>query len=311
MNSASLDLLIIGHQGRLARALRAAIEAYRPDLSYLSHGRDHLDITNRADSRRAIISLKPKIVINTAALTQVDDAQNVQSQAFDVNARGAAVVAQACREAGSALIHVSTDYVFNGQAGRPYVESDMTAPLNVYGRTKCFGERLVHRFLPEATVLRTAWLFDAWDEAFFSNVLTAMHKTGRVRGAKDQLGSPTYLPGFSQALLELGSSVLDGTKLPPLLHLAGAGQASRYDVVEQMASVYREQTGARVEVEMASIHDWPNAANRPADSRLDCTLAESFTGVNHLVAWEDGVERAVRAVLSNSPNSDATPKGAK
>jgi len=306
MRTEKTDILIVGEQGRLARALMRVAPDLFPDLTVVSMGRSQLDIRQRKQSRKQIEALRPKLVINTAAITQVDDAQSIKAEAHAVNALGAACVAQACQKCGASLLHISTDYVFDGFKGRPYAVDDAPNPLNVYGSTKYLGERLVHRFMPTATVLRTAWLFEAFDNAFFSNVFAMAKANKQLKGAVDQWGTPTFLPGFAAALLTLAASGLDQpNNLPPIAHLAGAGDATRYDLVSHIAKAYDGLTGQVTQVDEASIKDWANAAERPLDSRL-LVGPESIVWVADLLTdWKAGVDQSVDQQMKTASSSEA------
>lgn len=297
-----VDILVIGESGRLAKALALAAATNWPDLVVESLGRcSGMDLTDRTQTRRIIRKLKPKVIINTAAVTSVDKVEERLSHAISLNALGAGVVAQACRENDVSLIHISTDYVYDGRKGASYVERDAENPLNMYGRSKFLGDQLIRAILPAAMIIRTAWLFDSDDGSFFSKVIAHIHKTHRAKGAIDQFGSPTYLPSLANALMELAELGLRGDNLPTTLHLAGCGDATRFDVVSRIAQTYSKLTGIDVAVEEARLSDWGTTTHRPMDTRLDISLA-SRLGLD-LIDWSIGIDFAVRDWVSAQSDS--------
>lgn len=288
-----VDVLIIGESGRLAKALAVSAQSNSPNLVVKSLGRaSGMDLTQRTETRRLIRQLNPKVVINTAAVTSVDSVEAQLCHAVSLNALGAGVVAQCCRENNADLIHVSTDYVYDGKKGAAYVEGDTENPLNMYGRSKFLGDQLIRSILPEATIIRTAWLFDANDGSFFSKVIEHIDERKCAKGATDQMGCPTYLPSLADALMALVEALLLGKTLPTTLHLAGRGEATRFDVVSRIARAYSALTGSDVMAEEALLSDWGTTTNRPLDTRLDISLASSL-GIS-LSAWQNGVDRAVK-----------------
>jgi len=289
------DILIIGESGRLASALVRSSENSASGLKVISLGRDSgMDITNRTATRQIIRTIKPKVIINTAAVTSVDKVEERLCRAIALNSLGAGVIAQCCREHDIKLIHISTDYVYDGRKCVPYSEEDSENPLNMYGRSKYIGDQIVRSILPDAAIVRTAWLFDADDGSFFSTVLTHISRTKEAKGATDQIGSPTYLPSLADALLIYAKALLDGHEVPTLLHLAGRGEATRFDVVSYIAEVYSSITGEKVRVKKAVLSDWETTTQRPLDTRLNCALASSLDLGLELQAWKVGIEHAVQ-----------------
>lgn len=289
------DILVIGESGRLASALVRSSEKNTSGLKVSSFGRDSgMDITNRSATRQLVRTIKPKVIINTAAVTSVDKVEERLCRAIALNSLGAGVIAQCCREHDIKLIHISTDYVYDGRKCAPYSEGDSENPLNMYGRSKYMGDKIVRSILPDAAIVRTAWLFDADDGSFFSTVLAHINQTKEAKGATDQIGNPTYLPSLADALLKYAKALLDGHEVPALLHLAGSGAATRFDVVSYIAEVYSRITGEKVRVKKALLSDWGTTTQRPLDTRLSGALASGLDLGLELQAWQVGIEHAVQ-----------------
>ena len=228
-------------------------------------------------------------VINCAAYTAVDAAESDEARAYAVNAEGPARVAQACREVGARLIHISTDYVFSGEFGdadpRPYRPGDATAPAGVYARTKVAGERAVHDALPTAQVVRTAWVYTGVNGDFVGVMRRLAAGDGPVRVVTDQTGSPTYAADLAEALLNLAASDVR----EPLLHAAGGGAVNRFDWAKAVFELVGADTSR---LQPCLSVDFPSAAPRPVYTALDGDLwAEA--GLTPLRPWRDALAEAL------------------
>ena len=228
-------------------------------------------------------------VINCAAYTAVDAAESDEARAYAVNAEGPARVAQACREVGARLIHISTDCVFSGEFGdadpRPYRPGDATAPAGVYARTKVAGERAVHDALPTAQVVRTAWVYTGVNGDFVGVMRRLAAGDGPVRVVTDQTGSPTYAADLAEALLNLAASDVR----EPLLHAAGGGAVNRFDWAKAVFELVGADTSR---LQPCLSVDFPSAAPRPVYTALDGDLwAEA--GLTPLRPWRDALAEAL------------------
>lgn len=249
-----------------------------PGLGAAAHRlHDRLDLL-----RRAVLERRPRLVINCIGYTNVDRAESEPELAMAVNAHGAQAVARACLEAGAHLIHISTDYVFDGRASRPYREDDPPAPLSVYGRSKLAGERLVQQALPGALVVRTAWLFGPGRGNFVDKVLAKARQGGPVKVVSQEVGSPTYAPDLAPALLELGLRWVGG-----VLHVVNEGQASRLELARQSLALAGLDPGL---VEPIGSAELGLPAARPAYSVLDAGRAASVRG-RRLPTWQEALAR--------------------
>jgi dTDP-4-dehydrorhamnose reductase len=232
--------------------------------------------------RGAILELKPSVVINCAGYTAVDKAESEPDLAMAVNAGGAEAVAKACREAGASLVHVSTDYVFDGKAQRPYREDDPAEPINAYGRSKLEGERLVMKAHPMACVVRSAWLFGPGRPSFVDKLLALARKGAPLKVVTDQTGSPTYTHDLAEVLVEMGRRGVRG-----VLHAVNLGQASRYELARQALKL----AGLDPElVRPAASGDFDLPAERPAYSVLDGRRLARLRG-GPMPTWLDALRR--------------------
>jgi dTDP-4-dehydrorhamnose reductase len=277
-------IVITGAGGQVGRYLSA--EAGREGLDVLALTSAQWDITD-ADAAGRIIE-PGDVVINCAAYTAVDAAEADPERAQAVNAAGPGVVARACATAGARLIHISTDYVFSGVFGgapRPYDVDDATGPLSVYGKTKLAGERAVHAALPDAHVVRTAWVYTGDGSDFVGTMRRLAAGAEPVDMVVDQIGSPTYVADLVSALLEIAGRAT----APPLLHIANDGAASRF---EQARAVF-EGVGADPDrVRPVSSEDAPRPAARPPYSALSGRAATA-AGLAPLRPWRDALAQAI------------------
>lgn len=272
-------LVVVGGAGRLASALHSVC----PAAQMVS--RRTLDITDSESIARALDRLEPNAVINTAALPDVDKCEADPDLALAVNAHGAAKLARRCALLGVPLIHISTDYVFGARTRRePYAETDPTDPSSAYGRSKALGENLLLDAAPSACVARVAWLFG--HEGDFLHRMLRLALPGTRLAVFSQTSSPTPVMGLSNQLVRLAASMGAGIAPPPILHLAGAPQASRREWLTSALQAYQVAGGGLgceiVEVEAPAI--------RPSFSVLDVGLSATIFGA--ALDWHDDAAAA-------------------
>ncbi len=254
-------------------------------------GRDVLALTSSewdiTDAPAAERFIEPgDVVINCAAYTKVDAAESDEARAHAVNAMGPANIAHACARAGADFIHISTDYVFPGTKGSPYEIDDETAPASVYGRTKLAGEFALLAAMPDAHIVRTAWIYEGGNGSDFVAVMRRLAAgDGTVDVVADQIGSPTYAADLVGALLE----VAEGNIREPLLHAANAGEASRY---EQARAVFEAVGADPARVRPVGTDQHPRPAARPAYSALSGRLSAA-AGLTPLRPWREALAAAV------------------
>jgi len=271
-----LKVLLIGASGQLGRCLRVVLK--RHEVIALS--RDALDITELGKVRDLVSHHQPNLMINASAYNGVDAAESHPDEAYAVNALGPRNLAVASGGRGIPLLHVSTDYVFDGSGGRPYHEFDRTNPLSVYGSSKLAGEDAVRSLNQRHYIVRTAWLF--WEHG--RNFLLSMHGLAartHLKVASDQYGSPTYVPHLAVAVSQLIETEAYGT-----YHLAGHGGASRWELVSELF----RRLGIDTPVLPVSHIEFPAPALRPSYS----VLASLQNPRIELPRWQEGLEEFAR-----------------
>ncbi|WP_297697343.1 dTDP-4-dehydrorhamnose reductase [Mycobacterium sp.] len=284
-------IVIAGAGGQLGGYLSSL--AARQGRDVLALTSSQFDITDPAAAERIV--QRGDVVINCAAYTDVDGAETDEAGAFAVNEAGPGHIARACGRAGAQLIHVSTDYVFNGDFGgaapRPYEPSDRTAPQGVYARSKAAGEQAVLAALPEAVVVRTAWVYTGGTGKDFVAVmrrLAAAEDSDRpVDVVDDQTGSPTYVGDLAEALLQIVDDRVPG----PILHAANEGAVSRFD---QARAVFEECGADAARVRPVSTDHFPRPAPRPAYTAL-ASGQSAAAGLRPLRPWRPALVAALAA----------------
>ena len=284
--------LLTGASGQLGRALQAtAPETWR----VVACDAGTLDVTRPEAVEEVVLRERPALIVNAGAYTSVDAAERETERAEAVNSAGAAHVAEAAKLAGARLIHVSTDYVFDGAQGRPYAPADRPHPLGVYGRTKLAGEREVTRISGGAAlVLRTSWLYSAYGRNFVLTMLRLMREREAVGVVADQVGSPTWARGLAEVIwAAAGAPELRGVH-----HWTDAGVASWYDfaVAIQEEALARGLLPRAVPIRPLRTAEYPTDARRPGYSVLErsATLAGLGVPVRH---WREQLRSMLREVV--------------
>ena len=287
-----MKLLVTGREGQLARSI-AERAADHPGLDIIFTSRNEADLSSSGSVAAAIAAVRPDLVVNAAAYTAVDHAEEEPALAFRINAEGAGEAAAAARNVGAAFIQLSTDYVFDGTAAEPYREDAQTEPLSVYGRSKLAGEQAVRAVNPDHLILRTAWIYSPFGRNF---VRTMLGMGGRevLRVVDDQRGCPTSALDLAEAILQIARRWQEGdrTGLGETYHLAGAGSASWFDFAVEIMDQCRRLGLPAAEVRPITTADWPTRAARPATAVLDCSKIERDLGLR-LPEWRGSVAETV------------------
>lgn len=288
-----MRVLVIGRDGQLSRSL-AEHAAKQPGLDFHAVGRPQLDLTQPETIGSEIDAYRPDLVINAAAYTAVDKAETEPERAFAINRDGAAAAARAAAKVNAGFVHVSTDYVFDGRKSVPYVETDGTDPLNIYGRSKLEGERAVLAAHPGALVLRTSWVFSPFGSNFVKTMLRAGAERPLLRVVNDQIGNPTSSLDLAAAILEVAPVLL--REPGGLYHLTGSGSTSWHEFAAFIFEQSRKHGGPAPVLEAISSDEYKTAARRPRNSRLDCTAFSDRFGISQR-HWKDAVSDVVARCL--------------
>jgi dTDP-4-dehydrorhamnose reductase len=269
-----VKLVVTGAAGMLGRDVMLAAGNAGHDV--VGYGRAELDVTDPAGLERKFDLERPDVVINCAAWTDVDGAEEAEEAAFAVNGSGAGRVAAAAAELKAAVLHVSTDYVFDGSKGAPYVESDQPAPLSAYGRTKLAGEEAVVAANKRHFIVRSAGLYGIGGRNFVETMLQLAEDRNEVTVVRDQVGSPTYTWHLAYGIVRLIEGIEYG-----IHHMAASGQCSWYEFAREIF----EQANVECRVLSITSDEFGAAAPRPAFS----ALASQREHAIRLPAWQDGL----------------------
>lgn len=288
-------ILIVGRYGQVARALDARGFG---DVPHVALGRNVADLTDMENLSRAFAVHKPRLVVNAPAYTSVDRAETERELAFAVNRDGVAHLAGLCAASEILLIHMSTDYVFDGSKRGGYAESDPVAPLNVYGASKAEGEATIREVLREHVILRTSWVYSSTGNNFVKTMLGLGESHDRLTVVDDQRGSPTFAPDIADAIGTLVEQLIGGGEYGTY-HLASGGTTSwcgfARDIFER-AAAYNVKAPKVVAI---STKDYPTPAKRPANSVLDCVGIMEAYGIS-LPAWQGGLDRCLAELLGKA-----------
>jgi dTDP-4-dehydrorhamnose reductase len=269
-----MRLLVTGAAGMLGRDVVQAARATEHEVVALA--RADLDLSDAAAVERAVAEHRPDAMLNCAAWTDVDGAEASEADALAVNGAGAGHLARAAAATGASVVHVSTDYVFDGHKDAPYVESDPTAPLSAYGRTKLAGEHEVAASGGRHAIVRSSWLFGAGGSNFVATMLGLGAEADEVRVVTDQIGCPTWTGHLAPVLVALATGGAEG-----VFHVAGAGAASWNTLTVEAF----ELAGVDCRVAPATTEEFPRPASRPAYS----VLGSERRDAPRLPPWQDGL----------------------
>lgn len=280
----SKKILITGAHGQLGSVLSGLLQSTPYNVVCTDY--DSLDITNSEAVESFIGEGKFDYIVNCAAYTQVDRAEEDADNADLLNHIAVANIANAALNCGGRVIHISTDYVFDGNHFVPYVESDEPAPRSVYGSTKLAGERDLFDIAPDSIVVRTAWLYSATGNNFVKTMLRLGKEKDSIRVVYDQIGSPTYAPDLASAILTIIESE---TWVPGVYHFTNEGVISWYDFAKAIFRI----SGVHCEVSPILSSEYKTLAVRPHYSVLDKSKIKSVFGVN-IPYWEDSLQLCIK-----------------
>ncbi len=291
------DILLTGAGGQVAWEIEQ--RATGAGLSVRALSRTELDISDSKAVHSTVAAVAPRVVINAAAYTAVDKAEGDKGRAFDVNRDGAGHLAAVCAAREITLVHLSTDYVFDGESKHPYVEDDFTAPLGVYGESKLAGEAAVRAFLDRHIILRTAWVYGVHGNNFVKTMLRLGRERDVLRVVDDQRGSPTFAGDIADALLLIARRVISEA-LPEeaygTFHYTGGGAVTWHGFAEQVFDLAAQNIGRRPKVEAITTAEYPTPAKRPANSVLDCGKIGRTYGIMQR-PWEESLKEMLAKTL--------------
>jgi dTDP-4-dehydrorhamnose reductase len=294
------DLVIIGSGGQLGWELVRQSGGRKMDFHALDF--PEIDITDPASVKARLEPAGARVVVNAAAYTAVDRAESEPKTAFAVNREGPAHLAAFCAAHGAALVHISTDYVFNGLKKGAYRESDPTAPLGVYGRSKADGEEEVRRRLERHVIIRTAWLYGVYGPNFVKTMVRLAREQESLRVVADQRGCPTFAADLAEAVLEICRRVLnDERDLWGTYHYCGAGAASWHEFATAAIDTARRHEPLQVKrIEAITTEQYPTPARRPPNSVLDCGRMGERLGIRPR-PWRESLADMIARLYTEGP----------
>lgn len=283
-------VIILGAGGQVGQALGTLLTAHQ--LPHLPLPRSHCDITNPDDLWRAL--RHARFVVNCAAFTAVDKAESEMAEAYRINEEGASNVAQACAAAKIPLLHLSTDYVFDGASTAAYRETDVARPVNVYGQSKYAGELAIQRCHSQHIILRTSWIFSEYGQNFVKTILRLASRQSTLRIVTDQIGGPTAADDIAAAILKvIGHSLKTSFKHWGTYHFTGAPPASWWEFARAIVS------GRDLSIVPITTEDFPTAARRPAHSVLDCQHIHRVFDIEQ-PDWRTALTRTLGRLLTTT-----------
>jgi len=288
-----MKILVMGKSGQLACSLAERAKDH-PGIELVAIGRPTLDLNVPGSAADAILEQRPDVVVNAAADTDVDGAEEHRLHAFRLNAEAAGEIAAAAATVGAPIIQLSTDYVFDGKSASPYGEEDALGPLNAYGRTKLAGEEAVRSASSNHLILRTAWVYSPFGRNFVKTMFEAAEEREELRVVADQRGNPTSALDLADALLRIVENwrVGGGAGLGETYHLAGSGEASWYDLADCVMDCRRRLGLRAAKLVPISAKDWPMRAVRPQYSALNSAKFAHDFGFS-LPLWRGSVDDVV------------------
>lgn len=279
-----MTVLVTGAQGQLGREL---VRLLAGELSVVGVGREQLDVTDAAQVREVVLRIRPDVIVHAAAYTAVDQAESDEEAAFRVNATGTRHLAELAEEIGAKFCYVSTDYVFDGTANRPYREADVPNPQSVYGKSKRQGEQFALSLSSKSFVVRTSWVYGSFGSNFVKTMLKLARERDVLTVVNDQVGSPTYTQDLARFIGELIQTDRYG-----VYHATGAGQCSWFDFAKEIFA----EANLDVAVQPCTTEEFVRPAPRPRYSVLDNSALRA-NGFTPLRDWRDALRAFLREEL--------------
>lgn len=300
MDGALKRMVVTGREGQVVRSLleRGALNGL---FDVVALGRPELDLRDPERIDAALRQARPDIIVSAAAYTAVDRAETDEAEAHAINAVAPGRIAAAAARLGVPVIHLSTDYVFDGEKPEPYLETDPVGPASAYGRTKLAGERAVAEATENHVILRTAWVYSPFGRNFLKTMLQLAESRDRIDVVDDQVGNPTSALDMADGILAIACNLLDSNSasLRGLFHMTGSGSASWANFAKEIFAASGRHGGPIAAVGQIPTAAYPTPARRPANSRLDCGKLEQAHGVR-LGDWKHATAETVERLVKES-----------
>lgn len=282
-----MNILVVGGKGQLGKCIED-VTKNRTELVIDFIGSDTLDISNKKDTLNFFQHKKYDYCINCAAYTAVDKAETETELAHKVNAIGSQNIAIACKQEGATLIHISTDFIFDGNSSQPYVETDIPNPRSVYGNTKLIGEQFIQNEMSNYFILRTSWLYSEYGNNFMKTMLRLAQNLKELNVVSDQVGTPTYAKDLAEVIISIieTNSIAYG-----LYHYSNEGIASWYDFAKEIFNL----SDLKIKLGAIPTSSYPTPAERPKYSVLDKTKIKQNLKIS-IATWEDSLQKAISSL---------------
>ena len=277
--------MVTGSTGQVGSELKELAASY-PDMNFIFLDRKEASIEDPVAMEQAMQRYSPEYLINCAAYTAVDRAEQERETAFQVNGKAVGILAELCKRYQCRFIHLSTDYVFSGHNTVPWKETDVVDPVNAYGESKLLGEKLAMENNPETIIIRTAWVYSYYGNNFVKTMLRLMKEKEQIGVVHDQVGTPTYAVDLAEAILAI---VRSGTWVPGIYHYSNSGCISWFE----FASEIRALTQAACQVNPITTQAFPTPAKRPAYSVLDKSKITATFPVA-VPDWKESLKRCLQ-----------------
>ncbi|MCW4469143.1 dTDP-4-dehydrorhamnose reductase [Flavobacterium sp. MFBS3-15] len=274
-------VLVTGGNGQLGQALQALVPKHEKNLKFYFAGSQEADITNKESLNAIFKKIKPDFCINAAAYTAVDKAESEPEKAHSINAEGATNLAEVCKEYRTTLLHISTDFVFEGQKKSPYTEKDETNPQGVYGLTKLQGELEIQNILPEHFIIRTSWLYSEYGNNFMKTMIRLAGERDSISVVDDQKGTPTNANDLAAALVQMISS---GIEEYGIYHYSNEGEGTWYDFAKKIFEV----NNITIDLRRIPTSAYPTPAKRPEYSVMDKSKIKKAFGIE-IPDWQQSL----------------------
>ncbi|WP_347360138.1 dTDP-4-dehydrorhamnose reductase [Rhizobium sp. Root1334] len=287
--------------GRAGQVVSALIErsAFWPGVEIVPLGRPLLNLAAPETVEKSILDSKPDLIISAAAFTEVDAAEGDEAAAFQVNGVAPGIVGESAAKLGIPVVHLSTDYVFNGEKTTPYNEEDTVSPLGVYGHSKLAGELSLARVTSDYAILRTAWVYSPYGKNFLRTMLRIAEGRDELNVVCDQYGNPTSALDIADGVLRVAENLLssEDKSFRGVFHMTGSGDASWADFATEILRLSLENGGPTASIKPITTAQYPTPARRPKNSRLECGKLEKIHGVR-LTDWKTSTATVVSRLLN-------------
>lgn len=279
-------VLVTGASGQLGQALKALSERY-DNLAFVFKTSAEADITDRQQLEQVFNEVKPRFCINAAAYTAVDKAESEPEKAYAINVTGAKNLAEVCLQFNTTLLHISTDFVFDGNKDTPYTEDDATNPQGVYGKTKREGEQEIEKILPQHYIIRTSWLYSEYGNNFMKTMLRLAAERDKLGVVNDQAGTPTNANDLADALIHI---LISSKKAYGIYHYSNEGVATWYEFAGEIFRI----NNVLIDLQPIPTSAYPTPAKRPAYSVMDKSRIKEVFGLN-IKDWQDSLAAVLKS----------------